>query len=518
MRRSKSVPGLTRRDFLGLGVAAGAWGLLQGSTPAAQAAAAPKRGGTITTAQTDTFYTFDPYKRNWYRVRRTVYNSLAHYDRNLTLQPELAEKWDLAPDGKSITFKLRQGVKYHSGREFTSEDMKFSLEYAASDELVLQRPMYQMVKKIETPDRYTLTLRMDAPNAGIFDLIDAAHAIDKETIADSAKTANGTGPFKLDKYLPNDRIEFVAFKDYWDKGKPYMDRYIARIIPDPSALAMNLESGAVDAVWRISYLDAVRLKDSGGKFVVDMGPPGVNIFDVGLNCKLAPFNNKKVRQAIGWAIDRARFSKTVTQSLSDPTCLVWPPQSWAYFKDLQGKIGYDLDKARALLKEAGYEKGFDAEILTSSKRGFGYGDLAVMLQADLRKIGINAKVSDVEVAQYDARTQKGDIQILAHMYGRANLDPITTLTAAKAWYTEREKGWTHFESEEYDGLRRQLGATLAKDNRIPLARKIQELLLDECPTLPVAEAPQPWVLGSYIKNFAYDMDNNPYLDEIWLEK
>jgi peptide/nickel transport system substrate-binding protein len=192
-------PGFTRRGFLGLGVAAGALGLLQASNPAARAAVSPKRGGTITTAQTDTFYTFDPYKRNWYRVRRTVYNSLAHYDHNLSLQPELAERWDLAPDGKSITFKLRQGVKFHSGRELTSEDMKFSLEYAASDELVLQRPMYQMVKRIETPDRYTLTLRMDAPNAGIFDLIDAAHAIDKETIADSAKTANGTGPFKLDK-------------------------------------------------------------------------------------------------------------------------------------------------------------------------------------------------------------------------------------------------------------------------------------------------------------------------------
>ena len=102
--------------------------------------------------------------------------------------------------------------------------------------------------------------------------------------------------------------------------------------------------------------------------------------------------NPKVRQAIAWSIDRERFCRTVLQGLSEPTCLIWPPQSWAYFKDLQGKIGYDLDKARALLKEAGYEKGFDAEILTASKRGFGYGDLAVMLQADLRKIGINAKV------------------------------------------------------------------------------------------------------------------------------
>ncbi|MHB1135114.1 MAG: ABC transporter substrate-binding protein [Chloroflexota bacterium] len=551
MRDDMTARALRRRDFLRLGVAAAGLGLLtacsQPAAPAATsapkataapgsgaqataaatqapaaatkaAAGTPKKGGTLTTAQTDTFYTFDPYQRNWYRVRRTFYNSLAHYDQTLTLQPELATKWDISPDGKTITFKLREDVKYHTGRPFTSEDMKFSMEYAASSELSLQRPIYQTIKGMETPDKYTFVMKLDTPNAGVFDLIDCTHAVDKETTKDFANTGIGTGPFKVDRYIPNDRVEASAFKDYWDKGKPYADKYVTRLIPDASALTVNLEAGSIDAAFRTSYLDAVRLRDSGGKYVVNMGPGGENVFDVGINTKLEPFTNKKVRQAIAWSIDRARFAKTVIQGLTDPTCLIWPPSSWAYQKDLQGKIGYDLEKAKALLKEAGLEKGFETEILTASKRSFGYGELAVMLQADLAKIGIKATVSDVEVAQYDARTQKGDIALLSHVYGRANLDPVTTLTAAKSWYTEKEKGWTHFESAEYDQLRKDLATTLEREKRLPIARRIQELALDECFTIPVAEGPVPWAMGSYVKNWTVDMQNNPFLGEVWLDK
>ena len=469
-------------------------------------------------AQTDAIAGFNPFERRWERTRRTIYNSLAHYDSNLKLQPELAEKWSLAADGKSMTFKLREGVKYHSGREFTSADVKFSLEFAAGDERTLQRPMYQMIKQIETPDKYTVVLRMAAPNANIFDLIDVTHAIDKETINDSAKIGIGTGPFRVDKFVPSDRIEMVANKDYWDKGKPYVDRYVSRIVPDPSAMAVWVESGEVDCVWRASYSDAARLQASGGKVLVDTGAQGSGMFDVGINTKLAPFTDKRVRQAIAWSIDRERFCRTVTQGISKPTCLIWPPHSWAYQKDLEGKIGYDLDKAKALLKEAGLEKGFETEILTSAKRQFGYGELAQLLQADLKKIGINAKLADVEPAQYDSRTQQGDIAILAHTYGRANMDPATTLTAAKSWYSEKDKGWTHFESAEYDRLRTELQTELDHEKRVKLARAVQELALDQCFTLPVAGSGSIWLYASYLKGLRYDFVDAPYAEDFWLDK
>jgi len=514
----------TRRSFLKLGAAAASIGVASALRPARAAAPAqvpaakPKRGGNFTAAWGDSFSTFNPYAQRFQRIRRTLYDALACYDREMNLQPQLAEKWQFTDGGKTVTFKLREGVKYHSGREFTSADVKASLTFAANDVNTIQRPLYQIVKQVELPDKYTAIFRLDKPNATIYDLIDTLPMIDSETIEDSAKIGVGTGPFKLDKYIPNDRIEFVAFKDYWDRGKPYLDRFVARIIPDANAMSVNLESGAVDCITRVDFGDAVRFKGLGGKFVIDMGPSGYAIFDIGLNTKLEPFTNKKVRQAIAWSIDRDRFCKTVLQGLVAPTCLIWPPHSWAYQKEQEGKIGFDLEKARNLMKEAGVGGGFDTEILTSRQTMPGYGPLAVILQSDLQKVGIRAKITDIESTQYANRTMKGDIAILVHAYSKANIDPASTLTGAKAWYPEKESGWTHFESAEYEKLRQDLATTVDRQQRVPIARKIQELALDECFTISVAQSPSIWAVGSYVKGLWYDYNDSIYAEGIWLDK
>ncbi|MHB1133542.1 MAG: ABC transporter substrate-binding protein [Chloroflexota bacterium] len=479
-----------------------------------------KRGGTLTVGRTASVNDFDPYwlAPSGYPFFRSLYNTPTRYDSQLKPQPELAESWSFAADGKSLTLKLRQGVKFHSGREVVSQDFKNSLEYGSTSDTATMRTMFKAIKAVETPDKYTAVFKTDAPYPGIFDVMDVLFIIDKEAIADKTKSANGTGPFKLDKYIPNDRVEFVANKDYWDKGKPYVDRYVVRQIPDLAALVINLESGAVDFIWQPSYMDLARLKNSGGKFIPDMGAPGAQMFDIALNVKDPNLKNKKVRQAIAWSIDRARFCKTTLAGMVEPTCLMWPRHSWAYFKDMEGKIGYDLDKAKALLKEAGMEGGFETEIMTSAKRAFGYGDLAVMLQADLAKIGIKAKISDLEPTQYDSRSNKGDIQAMVHTYGRLNRDPGSLVTGAKAWYNEKEGGWCHYENAEYDQMRNDLQSTLDQAKRTETCRKIQEKMLDECFTITVGESSRPWAYASYLKGFGYDVDNVPFTMNMWLDK
>jgi len=522
---------LRRRDFLKAGVAGTSFGLLQGygtgglatPTPASAAATGIKRGGTLTFATTAAIQEFNPLMLNpgEYPYFRALYNTLARYDAQLKPQPELAEAWEISADGKTLTLKLRQGVKFHSGREFTSADVKHSVEFGQTNERVTMRALYRAIKQVETPDKYTAVLKFDSVNSGIYDILDTLFIIDKETIADRSKTAIGTGPFRLDRYFPNDRAEFVAFKDYWEVGKPYLDRYVYRVIPDLSSLVINLESGAIDCAWQISYMDAARLREMGGKYVVDSGAAGFGFFDVAINVTAEPFQNKKVRQAVAWSIDRERFAKTVMRGLGQATCLMWPTYSWAYFKDLEGKIGYDLDKARALLKEAGLEKGFQTEILTASKRMVGYGEMAQILQADLRKIGIDAKVLDVEAALYDNRTiVKGDIVMMIHTYGRAGRDPGSMVTGARAWTNgwKKEGNWTHFESDEWERWRKELTSTMDMDRRKAAARKLQEIALDECFTLPIAPALRVFAFASYVKGFGVTMDNSPYVGDMWLDK
>ena len=520
---------LKRRDFLKAGVAGASLGLLQAYGPGGLAMPAPasgattgvKRGGTFTFATTAGIQEFNPLMLipGQFPFFQALYNTLAHYDAQLKPQPELAEKWDFSPDGKTLSLKLRQGVKFHTGREFTSADVKHSVEFSQRNEKVTMRTLYQAIKQVETPDNYTVALKFDTVTPGVYDILDTLYIIDKETIEDRSKTAIGTGPFKLDKYIPNDRAEFTAFKDYWEVGKPYLDRYVMRLIPDASTLAINLESGAIDCAWQISFLDAARFQGMGGKYVVDAGAPGYSL-DIGINVTVQPFTNKKVRQAIAWSIDRERFCKTIMRGLAQPTCLMWPPHSWAYCKDLEGTIGYNLDKARALLKEAGVEKGFETEILTASKRQVGYGELAQMLQADLRKIGIAAKVVDLEAAAYDNRhVVKGEVMTLVHTYGRAGRDPGSLVTGARAWTNGWKEGnWTHFESAEWEKWTKELNSTLSLERRKAAARKLQEIALDECFTIPVSPSLRVFAYASHVKGFGYTMDYSVRIGDMWLDK
>ncbi|MCL5107854.1 MAG: ABC transporter substrate-binding protein [Chloroflexi bacterium] len=483
-------------------------------------AAGPKRGGTFTFARTSGITEFNPMSllAGHYAYLRSIYNTLAHYDTSLNLQPELAEKWDFSADGKTLTLKLREGVKFHSGREFTAADVKATVDFTVGDDKSTMRELYKTVKQVDTPDKYTAVLRFDSLNPSAFDILDTLFIIDKDSLANRAQVAVGTGPFNLDKYVPNDRLELVANKDYWDKGKPYVDKVVVRDIPDVGTMAINLESGAVDCIWQPTYIDLARLKGSGGKFVVDLGAPGALHYNLTVNVKADPFKDKRVRQAMAWAVDRARFCKTALQGLVAPTCLMWPTSSWGYFKDLEGKVGYDLEKAKGLLKQAGLEKGFETEILYSSKTGYGRIELGGIIQADLKKLNINAKLTDLEPAQYNARMNKGDILMLIMTYGRAGRDPGTLVTAARAWYTEREGAWHHFESDTYEQLRKELQGTLDRDKRKAAARKIQELALDEAFVNPVCPYPAPWAYAGYVKGFGYDFDNSPLTAEIWLDK
>jgi peptide/nickel transport system substrate-binding protein len=483
------------------------------------AAATPKKGGAFTWAHVMAAVEFNPYQLNHghYPFIRSLWNSLAHYDEKFNMVPELAEKWQIAPDGKSVAITLRKGVKFHNGRELTADDVKATVEFASSDERAWMRPMYQGIKEVKIADNYNLTFGFAAPSPAIYEIMDMLFVMAKESIQDRSKTAIGTGPFKVERYQPNNSIEMSAFKDYWDQGKPYLDKYTARQVPDAASLGINLEAGAVDAVSQISLVDYVRLEKETARFVGYRGF-SESRFDVSLNTKVKPFDNKKVRQAMNWAFDRERFCKTVLLGLAEPSCVIWPAHSWAYFKDLEGTYTFNLDKAKALLAEAGLGSGFSTEILCSTA-AFGQRQIAELFAADLKKIGVEAKITAIDHAAYQNRyLTLRDFQIAAHSYGRAGRDPGSTVTGAVVWYTDREKAPSGFISDTWDKLRNDLQSTVEREKRLPICRKLQEIALDECFTLPLADSPNPLMTAKFVKNFVFDQQHSPRTDAIWLDK
>ncbi|MDA8219034.1 MAG: ABC transporter substrate-binding protein [Dehalococcoidales bacterium] len=487
------------------------------ATPAPQG---PKTGGTFIVARTPRINDFNGMHlvRANFGYIRALYNMLVRLDYDLNPQPELAESWKVSPDGLTLALKLRQGVKFHSGRDLTAEDVKFSHEWALDPANGAHlRPAYQLIKELKVVDNYSIELSFDKPNPLIFDALDTLCIYDKSTIGDISKTDVGSGPFMVDKYIPPNEIHMKRFDDYWDKGKPYVDEYQLKSIPDAAALVINLEAGAVDATWSPSFLDVARLKGQKG-YAVDGGLGTPSIFHIAVNVTSGPLSNKKVRQAINHAIDRERCVRTALSDLVEPTWLNWPKGSWAYFPDLEGRYPYDLDKAKALLAEAGHADGFETSILLSKAINPPQFDLGQILQADLAKIGIKARIENVESGLYPGRIIAGKFEMAVHNYGRANRDPGTMLAATNIWLDKSEGGQIGFQSPDYVRWRTEAASTLDMEKRKALYRQIQEWFLDESFSMPIAPNQSFWLYRDYVKDLRFGPEWTPLMDNVWLDK
>jgi peptide/nickel transport system substrate-binding protein len=260
-----------------------------------------------------------------------MYNTPVRYDQTLNPQPDLAESFELSSDGKTFKLQLRKGVQFHSGRELTSDDLAFTIDWFRDPKNSSPvRSAVNLVKKVDTPDKYSAVLSFDAPNPGVYDMLDLLFVVDKDTVDQFANTGNGTGPFKLAQYTPGDMARFTPNPNYFESGKPYLNEFVLKVTPDAQTMAIQLESGATDVIWIPNYNDLVRLGQDP-KFQTSPGAPGAFFWDVAVNTSVPDLSDKRVRQAVSMVIDRERFAKTIMLGLVDPTCLNVPKTSWAYF-------------------------------------------------------------------------------------------------------------------------------------------------------------------------------------------
>jgi peptide/nickel transport system substrate-binding protein len=486
------------------------------------AAVASRYGGKLIYGHPRNIYSFDPMALPGGNrpIYHQLFNTLATYDTEGNIVAELAESWKFGEDGLSLTFNLRQGVKFHNGREFVANDVAFSVERAQDKKVAANiRPLALSVKRVEVKDKYTVVFHFEKPNPAVFDLLDLLFIVNKET-ADSIKNNPvGTGPFKFVEWIPGTHAKLVKFEDYWNKDTegnqlPYLDEVEIKPFPDAQAMVVNLETGAIDIAQEPSYNDLKRLKDSG-KFKVLLGTPSV-FQDVLLNVTKPPFDNKKVRQAINYAIDREKFVDTFFYGFSRPTCLPVPQFSMAYVPELENKYTFNLEKAKQLITEAGYPNGFEVTCTTAFKIVTGSEILAQILQADLAKIGVKMKIEDHERAVIRPKWFKGEYVMSLHNYGRAAKDPASLFGTAVVWHPDT--GITQFKSEEYSRLINEGVSTLDAEKRKQIYRRVVEIALDECFTISLAEKARPFAMQPYVEGLNYSLDNFLDLEKVWLNK
>jgi peptide/nickel transport system substrate-binding protein len=444
-----------------------------------------------------------------------MFDTLTAYDAQRKPQPLLAESWDWATDNKTLKLNLRKGVTFHSGREFTSDDVTYNV-------LRVREPAHMQLGgmsawyTIDTPDKYTVILNSDQPRPLAFDFLEYLNITDKDLAESSdAKTkAGGTGPFKLVEWVSGDHVSFTKNTSYWQSGRPYLDEVNVAIVKDPQAMSLQLDSGALDAIYTPPLQNAAHWQQDPN-FQVLVDDPNGYFFTAAVNVGVPPFDNKTVRQAINYGIDRKRFADTILLKLGGPgQDLPWPAGAPADEESKQQKYAFDLDKARSLLAQAGASNlRFDLTFLTIPPE---LGQLAQIVASDLAKIGVTLNLVPLETPAYLARTAAHDFQITLQNALFSHMEPGTMFNLS-GLYRPAPQGTTGFGSDQYTRL------IAASQNEPDLARRKQvfsdlnDLFLDECFVMPLALQPVYIVARSNVSNIKWRINQAPMFSEMWLQ-
>jgi peptide/nickel transport system substrate-binding protein len=495
------------------------------ATPAGSAASAatsanptvaPKTGGTLKQGYFMDIVNLDPqYKVGNDATWIGVYDRITAYDSQLNPQSMLAESWD-TDDFTSIKLNLRKGVVFHSGREMTSDDIKYTLVRTADPKVAAAQyaGMAQWFSTIETPDKYTVILRSDQPRPTVFDLLEFIQVGDKDILEgpDAKTRAVGTGPFKLDEWIPGDHATLTRNPNYWQSGKPYLDSIQVPVFRDQTAMVTALEAGQIHVARPPALTDLMRLKQDAN-YQVSINPQtgGYNV--TGLNLTTPPFDNKLLRQALNYAIDRERYANTIAGGLVHASPLPWPAYSPAYEPARQNAYAFDLDKARSLLQESGVTVPEFDYVVTPGSESDGFGQI---YQADLAKIGLKMNLKDMDSATWvDQVNHRKWFGVYWAPVTYTHLSPSTALTNGKAFNPQLNN--SGFTSDKYVQLLNDAAKESDLAKQRALYSQMNDLLLDESFVAFVAPTTSSsYIASTRVKGIAWTAHESPWYTETWL--
>jgi peptide/nickel transport system substrate-binding protein len=487
------------------------------STATASGTGAPKTGGTLRALQAGDLASLDGH---YYTTGNglsvwIIYETLTVYDDNLKPQPALAESWELSPDGTQISLTLRKGVQFHTGRELTSDDVIYNLNRILDFKLTagiitgFVPPETTWVAR----DKYTVTLTTKKPWAAVFDFFQVLNIIDKDTAEgpDAKTKAVGTGPFTFVEWVQGDHVSYAKNKNYWQPGQPYLDGITLSIAKDQQSMVAQFEAGAADFVINAPLRDYARLSTDPQYQQLELPNPAA-FWMLQPNSTRAPMTDKRVRQALNYAIDRQRMVDTVLLGLSKPQDLPWPASSPASEPAKNATVTFDLDKARSLLTAAG-ATDWTLDLLHSvvSLEAAGY---AQIYQADLAKIGVNGVIRSLQpAALLDAwHTQNYGLYFASDPW--SNLEPVTQFTSGSTTNYRGNNGG--FLDDNYTQLVQAAATEPDADKRKRLYSQLNDVLLDAAFVYPLASRQTRALARSNVRDVGHRRNEMYTFQRAWL--
>ncbi len=491
------------------------------AAPPATQAAQPKKGGTLNMSLGVDFNTFDPFfDVDLQQFKPMVFDAPLRVGTDGKFELRLAEAYEESADGTSATIRLRKGVKFHNGREMKDDDLVWSLDRAKDESLGHQRSdIFKDVQSDTKVDDYTVKVVWKMVKPDMQDAFTQLWIYPKEAATDIAKKPVGTGPFKFQEWVPGDHTTLVRFDDYWqkDKGEPYLDKLQIKPIPDPQSRVMNLQGGSIDFLMDVPLAQQVALSKASDLNLFRQ-PPGLTFYCFIMNVTRPPFDNQKVRQAMNYAVDRSKIATTVFAGQGLTTLLPYPTTSWAYAKDLENYYTFNPDKAKSLLAEAGFPNGFKFKLLIRGNSGV-YLDQAQVYKEDLAKVGVQAEIVPIELAQYWPKLYASDFDMVSHGTGSADLDPSGLFQQAACCRPFRnffkiteDKTWF----PQYFDLINKAQVERDQTKRAALYHQVLEIYLREGWVMATAWNQMTYAFKKTLNGFRTDTNGDLWLDGAWL--
>ncbi|OBA08170.1 peptide ABC transporter substrate-binding protein [Paenibacillus polymyxa] len=475
------------------------------------------------------------------KIGHQVFDSLLEYkDGTTTVQPGLAESWEVSPDGLVYTFKLRQGVKFHDGTDFNAEAVVFNFERWANtrspykyegDSFDYYDSMFgseksRVIKSVKAVDAGTVQFTLNKPQAPFLQNLAmtsfgiASPKAVQEKKADFKSNPVGTGPFVFKEWKRNDSITLEKNPNYWKKGQPKLAKVIVRSIPDNTARYNALQNGEIDLMEDMNPDDVKQLE--GNSELVKIERPPFNIAYIGFNLKKKKFDNPKVRQALNHAVNKQAIIDALFAGQAKPAVNPMPPTLWGYNDGIQD-YAYDLNKAKSLLAEAGFPNGLPEPLtfyaMPVSRPYMPDGKkVAEAIQADFEKIGIKVNIQSPEWATYldDLKAgEKDDLYMLG--WNGDNGDPDNFLYTLLDKDTIPGNNRSFYANEELHKILVKAQTEVDQDKRTELYKQAQEIIKKDAPWIPLVHTTPLMAGKTNLKGFVPSPTGTESYSNIYFE-
>ena len=467
-------------------------------------AADPQPGGTIHIYQRDNPASASLHEEATYSTIipfMAIFNNLVRYKQDApqnsdaTIEPELATSWSWSPDNTALTFKLREGVKWHDGKPFTAADVKctFDLIQEKSAEKFRKNPrklLWNNLQDVTVSGDYSVTLKLARPQPSVMALLSSGYSAMYPCHATPAQQRTkpiGTGPFMLADFKQNEIIRLVKNPNYWKPGRPYLDAIEMPIMTNRATAMLAFQAHKLDMTFPLEVTPPI-LRDINKEVPSAQcawGPQNVNE-NLIVNREKPPFDNSEIRKAMALTLDRKAFIDILFEGKADigGALLPGPEGVWGMPADLQkSMLGYDPDvaknreAARAIMKSLGYGPDKHLAVKVSTRNIAAYRDPAVILIDHLKEIWIDGELDPVETSQWFSKLARKDYAVGLNLTGNALDDPDQSFYENFACKSERN--YSEYCNADIEKLFDQQSAETNVEKRRKLVWEIDQKLQND---------------------------------------